>query len=324
MKSYRKTVLTYAMAAVFVLFFYTFSFASGENIKGVQFKDGSIVYGSIVEMDANKVIIVTGDNQVITRKYNDIASFLQEDVFTRKKYSTTFGTEISYIEYKEPDIMKEKGMMYGLVFSYAYHNQLMLKAEGKIAYGLVDYDGATWGGTPLKISNISDYMLELRWLAGWDFVIKNSIVITPNIGIGYRYLQDNSQDKYEGGYQRESNYLYIPIGVETLADLGQGWFLGAKAEFDFFCWGRQISYMKDPVYTYDYENEQLRGYGARGSISIEKKGEKYGFLVEPYIKFWNIKESDYAYVTYGGYVVGYTYEPNNESTEIGCRVAVTF
>jgi hypothetical protein len=325
MRSYRRATLTCAIAAAFILFFYTFSFAQYESVKGVRFKDGSTIYGIIVEKDVNKVIILTKDNEAITRKSDDIVSFVMEDDLNKKKHSLAFGTEISYIKYEEPGIMEEKGEMYGLFFSYAYHDKLMAKLEGKFSYGEVDYQGGTWGGDPLTIKRIPDFMLEIRGLLGYDFKIENAVTISPYSGIGYRYLQDNSQDRSYGGYERESNYVYIPAGVEAVADLGKGWSLGMAAEFDLFVWGRQISYLSDVDSGYwEIENEQVKGYGARGSVFIAQKGDKFGFMIEPFIRYWNIKESSDAYIVYDGYAVGYGVEPNNNSTEIGCRLAVTF
>jgi hypothetical protein len=314
------------MMAIFVLLSYTFSFAQYEDIKGVKFKDGSVVYGIIIEMTADRVIIATKDNDAVIRKSDDIASFIKEADMNKAKHYFSLGTEISYIKYEEPDppSIEEKGMMYGIVGSYTYRNKLMAKLEGKFAYGLVDYNGSTWDGTPLTISGISDYMLELRCLLGYDFVVKN-ITITPDFGVGYRYLQDNSQDKSPDGYQRESNYIYIPIGVGAVANLGKGWSLGANVEYDLFVWGKQTSYLSNNDSGYnDIDNEQVKGYGVRGSISIAKKSEKIGFIIEPYIRYWNIKESDYADLYYTGTYWGYGYEPNNDSTEIGCKLAVTF
>ncbi|MGD0279072.1 MAG: hypothetical protein ABSC11_07175 [Smithella sp.] len=326
MRSCLKTARTCSVIAIFILFSYTFSFAQYEDVKGVKFKDGSIVYGIIIQMDADKVIIASKDNNAVIRKSSDIASLIKEDDLIKGRHSFALGTEISYFKYEEPDppSIEEKGMMYGIVGSYTYRNKLMAKLEGKFAYGLLDYNGSTWDGTPLTISGISDYMLELRGLLGYDFVVKN-ITITPDFGVGYRYLQDNSQDKSPGGYQRESNYIYIPIGVGAVANLGKGWSLGANVEYDLFVWGKQTSYLSNNDSGYnDIDNEQVKGYGVRGSISIAKKGEKIGFLIEPYIRYWNIKESDYADLYYSGTSLGYGYEPNNDSTEIGCKLAVTF
>ncbi len=325
MRSYRKIALTCAIVAVFILCFCSFSFAQYEGVKGVQFKDGSIIYGIILEKDLDKIIIITKDNEAITRKADDIVSFIKEDDLNRKKHSFSVGTEISYIKYDEPGLMENKGEMYGLVFSYAYHNKLMTKIEGKFSYGEVNYEGSTWDGTPLTIKRIPDFMVELRALLGYDFKANESITISPYSGVGYRYLQDNSQDRYSGGYERESNYIYIPAGVETVARLGGGWSVGATAEIDIFIWGRQISYLSDADSGYnDIENEQMKGYGARGSVFIAKKFEKVGFVIEPFIRYWNIRESMDADVVYDGYIEGYGVEPNNNSTEIGCKLAITF
>ena len=303
------------------------SFITMNFLSGIKFKDGSIIYGTIIEVDVNKVIVLTKYNEVVTRKFTDIDSFIKEDNEEISKHFFTLGTEVSYIKYEEPGSisMQEKGMMYGIAGSYAYHDKRMVvKLEGKFSYGQVDYDGAYQDGTPLTESGISDYMLELRWLLGYDFVAK-AVTITPNLGVGYRYLQDNSQDKSDAGYQRESNYIYIPIGIGTVANLGNGWSLGTNIEYDLFLWGRQISYLNfiDPNYS-AIENEQTQGYGVRGSISIAKKGKKVGFIIEPFIRYWNIKESREGSILYDGIPVGYGIEPNNDSTEIGCRLAVTF
>jgi hypothetical protein len=371
---YYKKIWSYVIITIFILFFATSSFAQDENIKGVEFingsiiygkvvnlnvddiqietkdgkvifrkfnevknfirmedlrgirfKDGSVMFGMVIGMDFNKVTIITKNNETVTRKFDDVASFIQEDdkEIIRQKYSFSLGTEISYIKYNEPYV-EEKGVMYGIVGSYAYHNKLMAKLEGKFAYGQMEYDGETWGGIPLTVSDIPDYMLELRALLGYDFVVK-AVTITPNLGIGYRWLQDNGQKQSNSGYERNSNYCYLPIGIETVAKLANGWSLGANMEFDVFLYGKQRSELSNVDSGYnDPENDQKQGYGARGSISVEKKGKKIGFIIEPYIRYWNVKESGYAYLTSNGIPIGYIVEPNNDSTEIGCKLAVTF
>src|SRR4030042_339105 len=80
------------------------------------------------------------------------------------KHSLEFGPEFYYFVYKESGIMKERGMMYGLFGSYAYHNQkrLTLRAELRGGGGLVDYKNS---GT---LEDIPDLSLEFRGLAGLD------------------------------------------------------------------------------------------------------------------------------------------------------------
>jgi hypothetical protein len=246
-------------------------------------------------------------------------------VSRQKKPVWELQTEISQITYKEPGI-QDKGMMQGLAGSYTYydHDNLMLKAEGRFSYGKVDYTGSLQDGTPYTIGGINDYMLELRGLGGCDFSVNEAAIITPYAGIGYRYLNDDSSFD-AAGYLRESKYIYSPVGIESVTNLKSGWSIGATAEYDIFWRGQQISHLsKLAVGLSDCDNAQSEGYGARGSIKIMKKSERLDFIIEPFIRYWNIGQSDNQDITYYGRIIGYGYEPDNNSTEIGCKLALKF
>jgi hypothetical protein len=249
----------------------------------------------------------------------------------QKNEAWELGTEISHITYKEPGVMEEKGMMYGIFGSGVYRGELlglqkaMFKVEGKLAYGQVDYDGAlvnleTGETTPYTMDGIKDYMFEVRGLGGYGVPVFTSYTLTPYIGIGYRYLNDDLD------YERESNYIYSPIGVEIITPLKNGWSVGATVEYDIFWWGKQISHFSDLDPGVDnIENEQKKGFGIRGSIKLVKKGENLDFVIEPFIRYWNIKDSEATEAIYYGVPTGfYFYEPKNNSTEIGCKLAVKF
>jgi hypothetical protein len=242
-----------------------------------------------------------------------------------KTHTFELRPEISYIVYKEPEVMKEKGIMYGLVGSYTYHKGLMLKAEAKGSYGKLDYDGSTWGGTPLTIKHIPDYMLEFRGLGGYDLLTSKAIIITPYTGIGYRYLNDNPHKQYFGGYERESNYIYSPIGMDFIINFETGWSLRQIVEYDLFWRGQQKSHLSnvDPGLN-DASNRQNKGFGLRGSITLQKKGKIVNVEVGPFIRYWNIKESKTDILTYYGIPVDYVIEPKNKSTEIGINCALKF
>ena len=243
-----------------------------------------------------------------------------------QKHTLELGTETSYIKYEEPGIMKEEGSMYGIVGSYTYRgpvfilNKAMLKAEGKTAWGRLDYTSPISG----TMKDIPDWLLELRGLAGYDFEIKDSFpviwTITPYLGIGYRYLNDDSSGKYSSlgalGYERESNYIYSPVGLEITTNLKNNWLIGATAEYDIFWQGIQKSHFDWAGFPeLVLESEQHQGYGLRGSVKVQKKGQKMDLIVEPYIRYWNIKQSEVS-------LIGY--EPKNNSTEIGLKLAVKF
>jgi hypothetical protein len=240
-----------------------------------------------------------------------------------KKHTFEVGPEISYRTYKEPDVMKEKGIMYGLVGSYTYHNKIMLKAEGRGSVGWVDYSNSG------EIDDIRDYLLEVRGLGGYDFSIPNLCIITPFIGIGYRYLNDDMAGEVSTtgalGYKRESNYFYSPIGISFITGLWNGWSFGGTLEYDYFWWGKQKSHLSDvdPGYN-DISNRQKKGDGLRGSIIFQERFKKVDFKAEPFIRYWNIKKSETEMLTYYGTFEDYMVEPKNKSTEIGIMFGVRF
>jgi len=249
---------------------------------------------------------------------------IKQQKFELPKHSFEIGPEVSHIEYKEPGVMKEDGIMYGIGAAYTYRiNATMFRVEGKYSYGQVDYQNS---GT---IDGIDDYMFEIRGLLGFDYRISDKSIITPYIGLGYRYLNDDTAGMVSSdgsfGYERESNYYYSPIGVKTLSYMGNGWLWGITAEFDYFWRGQQKSHLSDAISSLnDLENDQNDGYGYRGSLKFQKKVDTMSFIFEPFIKYWNIDKSEDKNVTYSGVIIGYGYEPENESTEIGVMFMVLF
>ncbi len=272
-------------------------------------------------MKKNKVIIFgivigflnAGNVFAINSVHNDI------DMIQHHFYK--MGIELSNITYKEPDYMEESGNMLGIIGSYIYHNDVMLGIEGVFKYGQVDYEGRLQNGTSFSTNNIDDYIVEIRSLGGYDFEV-SATIITPYVGLGYRYLFDGMGAVYEYGYDRESTYLYSPIGIVTSTTLQNGWSLGVTLEYDIFWKGVQKSHMSDLNYGYnDIKQDQDSGYGVRGSIKFQKAQ----FLIEPFVKYWSIDDSDVSTLLLHGYPTGKRYfEPKNNSTEIGLKISWQF
>ncbi|MCX5838357.1 MAG: hypothetical protein NTW71_07525 [Deltaproteobacteria bacterium] len=66
-----------AIIVTFILFFYTFSFAQTESIRGVKFKDGSIIYGRVIKMNIYDIHIKTKNGKIISRKFDDVDIFIK-------------------------------------------------------------------------------------------------------------------------------------------------------------------------------------------------------------------------------------------------------
>ncbi|MBN2688973.1 MAG: autotransporter outer membrane beta-barrel domain-containing protein [Deltaproteobacteria bacterium] len=306
----------------------------------VTLRDGSIIKGQILEMNKNTITIKTERGETIIRDFDDIQSVedfekaeapgqdraIKKDhdvIDMLQKHSWELKPETSFIKYEEPDTMRESGYMAGIGGSYTYHNDVMARAEARYSYGRVDYKNS---GT---INNIPDYMVEIRGLIGYDFEITRESVITLYAGFGYRYLNDDTSGEISStgaaGYERESNYYYSPIGIETFSKIGDNWAYGMNFEGDIFWEGKQKSHLSDADPNYnDVDNKQRDGYGFRCSLKFQRTGEHMSFVIEPFYRYWSIKESDWETLTYGGTPIGYAYEPKNNSREVGIIFTLKF
>lgn len=251
-------------------------------------------------------------------------------VFASEGVSVELSPEVSYITYKEPGI-EEKGVMYGLSGAATWRKRAaestggtMVKADGRFSFGQVNYDGALSDGTPYKIKDINDMIAEVRGSVGYDFSVGEASRLTPYFGVGYRYLNDDLS-KDPAGYERESHYLYSPIGAAIETDLANGWFAGASVEYDIFWHGWQESHLSDAVATLDdVTNTQKKGYGLKGAVRAGKKGKKIDWFTEGFIRYWSIEESEQSNLSLSGTIIGSLVEPKNHSTEIGIRLGARF
>lgn len=112
----------------------------------------------------------------------------------------------SYVDYKEPGLMSEKGLLTGISGDvlYKFNNQFIFNFQGKFLVGNLEYDGATFDGDPVK-QTTKDLIQESRALA----LIKLGNYV-PYIGYGHRYWRNNLVISYV----RETSYNYIPIGLK--------------------------------------------------------------------------------------------------------------
>lgn len=220
--------------------------------------------------------------------------------------------------------MREDGFMVGVVGSYARNTSAVrLKFDGTFSVGSVDYTGSYSDGTPVTYSGIPDTMFEVRATLGPTAFASAASAYLPYVGLGYRYLVDGA-DVMPGGYLRESNYTYIPIGIEARPTTTGPWRFEITLEYDHFLGGTQYSQLSDvdPGFS-DMTNKQTSGMGYRASLRFVKAG-RHSLIIEPFYKYWKIDQSETADITYLGMPWGYGWEPKNNSTEFGLRIQGRF
>jgi hypothetical protein len=220
--------------------------------------------------------------------------------------------EVSFFRYREPGVMKDSGLLYGTGVAYTRDRPRgLLRLEGSFSFGLVDYEGSLMDGTPYTMEKNRDYLLNLRLLRGypwqacdWD----NQFYA----GLGYRGLNDDSTHDW-AGYDRQSNYLYVPLGLKTYHGLAGHWQIGLGGELDLLLFGLQFSGTTeegDPVI-----NLQFPGFGARASMELRHKTKSLDLAIAPFAQYWWIEESNTSH--------GW-YEPRNNTFQYGASLIWRF
>ncbi|MBK2123695.1 hypothetical protein [Fangia hongkongensis] len=228
---------------------------------------------------------------------------------------------LGYYKYAEPSLMNIQGPLVGIEGEYQYIStkNIVLWINGGFAFVNGRYDGSsvnliTLERTPLTFHNDKSYILNLSPKIGYRISFySKGVSLLPYIGAGYRYLYNNTTDNVEGGYERISNYFYVPIGLQ-LTKVWNKWIWQSQIEFDIFAYGYQYS-GTDGGFT----NAQHDGYGANAYTLFGRKEHMLSWLIGPYIQYWNIKQSEFA--------KGDTrtwYEPENYTINTGVMVKFIF
>ncbi len=261
--------------------------------------------------------------------------------FNDPKNSMDVGLEVFDYSYREEGFMKVDGTMYGVRSEYAHRFREPYKVNSREELSktvmhptVIKLDArlsGMWNGHYRSRSTgeafgEKHYSYELRAMGGYDYYLKHGLIATPYAGFGYRYLLDDNGGKRtttgNWGYDRESQYYYIPIGIDLGRELSEKWKLKWNGEYDWFMTGQQKSHFEDDPYgnyTQMLSNPQPRGYGARSSVKLSRASELVDFFVEPFVRYWHIQPSA---VSCTSETCGI--EPNNRTEEYGLRMGVNF
>jgi len=243
-----------------------------------------------------------------------------------KNFHFEIAPEAHWFFYEEPSLsVKWKGILYGAraaIIEQVEKYPVVAKGEIHYAIGRVDYDGFLSNGTP-HTDEGTDWFFDGRMNFGYEFIAGRTSII-PFLGLGYRYWLDDLESA--NAYERDVRYLYSPIGFEINDDLGRGWSWGIAGEFDFFWRGWVDSHLEDVNASFNtVKNVQDSGYGARGSLYVRRNlGKTTSISIEPFVRYWDIDESNTAPVTFTGVLIGSGVEPANHTIESGLQISVLF
>ena len=193
-------------------------------------------------------------------------------------------------------------------------NNWMLLYTLEYNFGNIDYTSAGTGTMKKKYykSRFESYISTNHGVGANDLL--------PFIGVGYRDLLDDSGFKTSStnhlGYDRLSQYYYIPIGAIWYISEG----LSLKSQYNHFIEGKQTSFLNEVLpntYSINPQNTQRLGWGIDLTLrsKLNNKWSSYGFY-----RSWSIEDSNLISCS----PLIYCMEPKNQTHEIGAGISYHF
>ena len=211
--------------------------------------------------------------------------------YLRTRDAQALGLTLSSYSYQEPSVsVGITAINYGLEYQ-----KTSLLSDGRFLIAGIDYATGTDRYSGSGTLDIPRYYYNGKIAIGADWGYRSGI-ISPYIGLGYRFLSETGGGMLESSFELD----YLVSGNQ---------FSGLSVMNNF---GKSSSS--------DVNNRQTSGYGLNASFMYKRPD---GWSLGPYWKYWNISSSDLASWTYS---TGSTsvYEPANTTEEFGFKALYQF
>lgn len=241
-----------------------------------------------------------------------------------KTHNLEIGYELANYKYKEPGLMNlrsENKQGVSATYTYMGGSGYLFGVDFRYLQGDVDYHGGTWDGDPFTADDLRDYYFEAALKTGRNYALSEHTYLAAYTGLGWRQLRNHLEDSGEGGYLRQSTYLYLPLGAHVIYEIPNQWRFRLTAEVDCLLRGQQISDFEDMG---KITNDQTSGWGGRLSFKVERMIGQVGLFIEPFFRYWEIEDSDAVRIHVIGEGDLYLQEPKNKTREYGLKVGVSF
>ena len=144
----------------------------------------------------------------------------------------------------------------------------------------------------------------------WVFQTEGALALPLNFyaGLGFRHLKDYLSAGGAGGYDRQNQLIYLPVGY-TIKNPNDS---SLKLQYNFLIEGTQFSQLSQIPGYGDMTNAQNEGYGLDLSYVFPGGG------MEIFGKYWNIEDST-TNTSKGTKWIVSGMEPLNETFELGIK-----
>lgn len=251
----------------------------------------------------------------------------QAQVRTRPGFEV--GAQLFDYKYRErfdgATVASDDGKFIGLTASYVetIGRGWFLRATAATGSGSVDYSSDDG-----KIKDVSQYIAQVEFHVGRDFLVGGVANITPFTGVGGRILEDNSggEETESGiqGYDREIGYTYIPVGLNATVPVGKRMTIAFSGQFNWVVAGKaEAKFSRIDPEAPDISLDLRGGHGIEASAMLSAPVGRRAVRFGPFLRLWDLERSKSKTFREGDLEIK-LFEPANKTTEIGLRAAFAF
>lgn len=236
-------------------------------------------------------------------------------------------------DYKEelppPYKSTENGWLPGLHLAYIYSGGLdapiYLKVLFEYTGANTTYDGTTQSGIPVKDKTKNTFM-NMKGNLGITFIrSKNSnFSLKGYSGIGYRDWTRGLGG--ESPYREYYKWKYMPVGLKTFYKFNKNWNCYIDFSANLMFGGVIKVNLSDVDYLFNNPEIGLKskiGWRIEPSLNYNFQSN-YSFVFSPWYEYSAIGRSDNFTITYGGWLIGYGYEPSSRTHQYGINAGMKF
>jgi len=225
--------------------------------------------------------------------------------------------KFNYKEYKNSQVLDKDTSNFsdlgGISFSLTdYREKSKFRLDLEYNSGTTNYDGSTWGGTPLKLKKKNVYLFNSKvigsYLLGEDFTSIGMGKFYFSLGLGYRFWHRGKSD-YSGDYNENYKWAYYTIG------------------FDFNDYFEEAVEFSMNIYYHQAISPTMKAYLGSGDTYHLGNTDGYrfefplrvyfwddsGFEIKYIYDYWHIRKSDTQTITFDDGSTVLTYEPESKT-----------
>jgi len=252
---------------------------------------------------------------LISLMYFSTVSSAQTATFVKGlDHTFSVGIGMGHMNYEEdlPSPYKSElsGNLPSLYMKYTYDrlNSIYFSALVEYSKHDLEYDGTTMDGSQSLSFDDSQEYRRYEGNIGYTFNIAHYASISPYTGLGYR-TWDRSTDK-DMGYEEEYKWVYLPVGVKLILELGNNWRIEPNLAYRLMLDGEME--IKGTGLEFDLGNEN----GWHADVAVKYYfSHHWGIEFTPWYEKMKLGKSN---------VVDGYYEPESDTTQYGINLGVMY